>query len=232
VSKSAKNDPTRFHVIGLAGPKDSGKDTVGQLLHTHAGFYPIAFADALYKEVAEAYQVDVAMLQQRETKEHPLTALALARCLDMSFVARLIVMHQQQGEHLATDAPRSPRQILRWWGDSYRCTLDPKYWTKRVVDRVIDQRRMGYAHRVVITDVRKPIEVELLRQWGGLLWQIKRPGRETAVGEHVTEVSGAEFGPDTVINNSHDVRHLQQQVLGAWFGHDAGVPGLRVEVPA
>ena len=38
---------TPFKIIGLTGPKGCGKDTVAALLRTHAGFYSLAFADAL-----------------------------------------------------------------------------------------------------------------------------------------------------------------------------------------
>lgn len=224
-----KRPPHSIQVIGISGPRDAGKDTVGQLLATHAGFTPLAFADALYHEIATAYQVDVATLQQRETKETPLRMLALSRCLDADFVASIALHYQRQGEIVALDAPCSPRQILRWWAETYRCARDPKYWTRRLAARVTDAFRMCIAERFAITDVSKPLEADLVRSWGGLLWQVKRPGREHAVGEYFTEVSGAEFGPDTVINNAHDERHLQQQVLAAWWGHDAGLQG-RVQV--
>ena len=77
------------------------------------------------------------------------------------------------------------------------------------------------ARRFVLTDVRLHSEAEVVRQYGGLLWQIVRPGHQAAPQEHATETSGAEFTPHTVLHNSHDVRHLQQLVHEAWAGAQA-----------
>ena len=48
----------------------------------------------------------------------------------------------------------------------------------------------------------------------------------------MSEVTGEGFAPNLVINNAHDMRHLQQLVLGGWAEREWGVPGVRVEVPA
>ena len=53
-----------------------------------------------------------------------------------------------------------------------------------------------------------------------------------AASAHVSEVTGEGFAPNLVINNAHDMRHLQQLVLGGWAEREWGVPGVRVEVPA
>ena len=73
-------------------------------------------------------------------------------------------------------------------------------------------------------------EANLVRNLGGQIWQIKRPGCDVATGAHVSEVTGEGFAPNLVINNSHDMRHLQQLVLGAVAARDWGVKSVRVEV--
>ena len=90
--------PTHSHrpplIIGLCGLAGVGKDTVAELLATHCGAARIAFADALRAEICTAYSLDPVYLTRRETKEHPISALALARCLDTACVGRRLIQHQ------------------------------------------------------------------------------------------------------------------------------------------
>lgn len=222
------------HVIGLTGPLGSGKDTVADLLTTHCGAHKMAFADALRAEIVEAFCIEHIYLTRRETKEHPLSALALARCLDTAFTGRMLINHQLQhpGTELDLDAPRSPRQIMQWWGTEYRRAATPGYWVSKAAQHIRWRHQAMRDRLIVITDVRFQDEANLVRALGGQIWQIKRPGCDVAAGAHVSEVTGEGFAPNLVINNSHDIRHLQQLVLGGYLAHACKVPGLRVEVPA
>ena len=221
----------RFRIIGLTGPAGSGKDTVAALLRVHCGYTSMAFADALRGEVADAFCVPAQLLLERDTKEHALSALALHRCMDPNFEAFVIAAHQRQGLGMVdTTAPRSPRQIMQWWGTEYRRAGAPNYWVRAAQKRVTDMHRWGHAHRFVMTDVRFQNEADLVREYGGQIWQIVRPDLAPIEGGHPSEVTGAEFKPEAVINNCHDMRHLQQLVLGAVAARDWGVKGVRVEV--
>ena len=219
------------HVIGLTGPMGSGKDTVADLLTTHCGAHKLAFADALRGEISDAFNIETVFLTRRETKEHPLSALALAHCLDTAFVGRMIIQHQQFNDDvLDLNTPRSPRQIMQWWGTEYRRARNPHYWTRALSQRVADMHRWGHAHRFVLTDLRFANEADLIREFGGTIWQIMRPGLADTEGGHPSAVTGSEFKPDQVIHNNHDLRHLQQLVLGAVAAQDWGVKSVRVEV--
>ena len=225
--------PHHTRVIGLTGPAGSGKDTVADLLHTHCGAHKMAFADALRAEIVEAFCIEHIYLTRRETKEHPISALALARCLDTAFVGRMLIQHQLfNTDQLDLNAPRSPRQIMQWWGTEYRRAATPGYWVSKAAQHIHWLHKALQTRLLVITDVRFEDEATLVRSLGGQLWQIKRPGCDVAASAHVSEVTGEAFKPSLVINNSHDMRHLQQLVLGGWAEREWGVPGVRVEVPA
>ena len=221
----------RFRMIGLTGPAGSGKDTVAALLRVHCGYAAMAFADPLRGEVAAAFGIDPALLTERATKEHPISALALHRCLDANFEAAVITANFRAGGAMVdTTAPRSPRQIMQWWGTEYRRARNTHYWTRALSQRVTDMHRWGHAHRFVLTDLRFPNEAELIREFGGSIWQIVRPDLADTENGHPSAVTGSEFKPDQVIHNSHDMRHLQQLVLGAVAAQDWGVKSVRVEV--
>lgn len=223
-----------FHIIGLTGPKGSGKDTVAHLLRTHAGFYSLSFADGLREEVCDAWNIEPLYLIRPETKEHPLSDLALRKCLSDAFVARMVLWHADHGQTLDLDAPRSPRQIMQWWGTEYRRAIDPDYWVLQLERRIERALIAGDQTRLVVTDCRFANEVQTIRsaEFGGALWQVTRPGCTVPAGSHVSEVTGAGFEPDAIIDNSGDMRHLQQQVLGLWWAMDAGLAEVRVEIPA
>lgn len=228
---------SRFLLIGLTGPSNSGKDTVGGLLQTHCGAHTLAFANALRGEIEMAYCIEPMFLTRRETKERPMSALALRRCLDNAFVGRMISLHAEKTrtaggacEMLDLDAPRSPRQIMQWWGTEYRRDSGPDYWVKIAATHIAWLRKHLGVQCVVLTDVRFENEAALVRSMGGKIWQVKRPGTQHDAPGHASEVNGAQFAPDAVINNSYDIRHLQQMVLGAYAAEYWGVKSVSVEI--
>ena len=190
-------------LIALCGAAGAGKDTVADMLPARK----LAFADTLYREVAQAWGVEQHVLRCRETKEKPLECLALFRCADDSFVVDSHFL-----DHWTE--PRSPRQILQWWGD-YRRAQDPDYFVKQTAADIAFARNEGCSP-VVITDVRFPNEAALVRQLGGQLWQIKRPGYEAGGTWHASDTDGSEFRPDVVLENFGSLDDLRRTVLDSW----------------
>lgn len=223
-----------FHVIGLTGPKGSGKDTAANLLRNHCGFTVVAFADALRREVCTAFREEPIVFTRRETKEHPLTSLALRRCLDDSFTGCMALQHMDRGINLDLDAPRSPRQIMQWWGTEYRRLTDPDYWVKAMEHRVHFLLHSNTTARIAVTDVRFSNEAAMVRDddFSGVIWQITRPGCHVPFDAHVSEVDGAQFGPDDLIDNDGDVDQLREKVLGLWWAYEAHLSHVDVRITA
>jgi len=154
-------------ILALTGRPDVGKDTVADVLAPQQGFVRIAFADALRREVAEAWRIDIRMLTHRPTKETPLPALAAGMCSDPGF-ARWIA----DGGDLLT-APRSPRWVLQRWA-SYKRRFSPTYYAS-IVERWIGRQIGTGWTRIVVTDLRDPVEEEMLRALGAKVARVHRP---------------------------------------------------------
>lgn len=188
-------------LIALCGAAGAGKDTVADMLPARK----LAFADALYREVAEAWGVEQHVLRCRETKEIEATQLSVAHCQELEFRTNC-----WRDFH---NRPRSPRQILQWWGD-YRRAQDPEYFVKLTEASIYHGWDAGQT--VVITDVRFPNEAALVRQLGGQLWKIRRPGYEAGGTGHASDTDGSEFAPDHVLVNGGNLEDLRAAVLAAW----------------
>lgn len=222
-----------FVLIGLTGPAGSGKDTVADLLQTHAGFHRLAFADPLRNEVCDAFGIEPHHLTQRETKEHAMSCLALHKCKDQAFIDRMV--SQQFAQHGCVSsqfltAPHSPRQIMQWWGTDYRRNQFLSYWTAKTSLHIHQLMAQRIAHRIVVTDLRFDNEADMIKRFGGLIWRVTRPGCDVLPGTHVSEVTGEAFAPSAIIHNGYDIRRLQEVVMGNFWAQDAGLKTVKVEI--
>lgn len=229
----------KHHIIGLCGFASAGKDTVADLLVTHAGFRKLAFADALKSELTEAFQVEPLVFNRPEFKSRPMEELALSRCTERGYIDAVL-------RHAATTTPgievnveltrpRTPRETMQRWGTEYRRSYNVNYWTSNVTRRINYYMSAMHERHFVITDCRFANEVDALRAMGGRLWQVNRPdlnAHTTGEGSHASATDGSQFDPDAVISNSHNMKHLQQLVLGEFWALDAGLVKVNVEIPA
>ena len=154
-------------IIALTGRPGVGKDSIGDVLAPQQGFARIAFADALRREVAEAWRIDLRMLTDRPTKELELPALAAGMCSDPAFMRWVA----DGGDSLT--APRSPRWALQRWA-SFKRRFAPDYYAS-IVERWI-RRQLGSGWtRIVVTDLRDPVEEAMLRRLGAKVVRVHRP---------------------------------------------------------
>lgn len=168
-------------ILALTGKPDVGKDTVARFLAPAQGFQTIAFADKLREEVAEHWRVDIRMLTDRATKEWPIPALAAGMCSAPGFLRWIV----DGGESLTE--PRSPRWALQNWASYQRRTV-PDYYA-RVVERWI-RRQIGSGwNRLVVSDLRDPVEEAMLRHLGAKVVRIHRPDATPLQGDTALHIS-------------------------------------------
>jgi len=154
-------------IIALTGRPGVGKDTIADVLAPQQGFARIAFADALRREVCEAWRIDARMLTARATKELPIPSLAAGMCGESAFMRWIA----DGGDSLTE--PRSPRWVMQRWA-SFKRRFIPDYYA-RLVERWIG-RQLGCGwNRIVVTDLRDPVEWTMLARLGAKVVRVHRP---------------------------------------------------------
>lgn len=158
-------------VVGLLGKPGAGKDTVADFLVEQDGnAVKLAFGDVLYQEVAKAYDVPVEWLKDRDIKDTPQMALARMHCLDAQVVQ---VLRDQE-----STAPLSPRFILQTLGD-YRRQQNPNYLVDQVQEQA--QAALQQGQSVIVADLRRPEEVQMVRDLGGVTVRVRNSKVEAAL---------------------------------------------------
>ena len=198
----------RYLIIGLTGRAGAGKDTAADVLCEAYQFYRFAFADPVRAEIMRAFGVDMSIFST-DTKERKMDALAISRCVDIEFrtaVGKLGVSPQ---------APRSPREIMRWWGTEYRRAQNHRYWTNKAGDTLHEAMRRGF-RRIVITDVRFKNEADFVRYHNGKLWEIRRATAESVPASHQSEAEIAQIEPDIVVENNKSMTAFAAAVMQAY----------------
>jgi len=94
------------------------------------------------------------------------------------------------------------------WG---RACIHPDFWV--MIARAKTQRIMNYGMPVVIDDVRFANEATMIRELGGELWRIERPGIAYS-GDHSSEGGLEDITPDRVIVNDGTIDQLKEKIYG------------------
>lgn len=226
----------RITLLALTGPAGAGKDSAADYLVQHAHFEKLAFADSLRAEVADAFDLTgrPAILRDRATKEQPHDALALRNCKSFCFIGALAMATHACVNSQWLDAPRSPRQILQWWGTEYRRAEDDRYWVRALASKISVRKEQPLRGRFVITDCRFANELHYVQTMGGRLWRVERPGLAPVEGSHASAAGLPADAAHSTLRNGGDLPQLRMEVLRHWWSVDSGIPAeqLRVEVTA
>lgn len=134
-------------IIGLAGPKGVGKNTVARLVAPANRWVHAAFADPIYQAVQFALNIPRETLEDRAAKEEPIGWLGV-----------------------------SPRHLLQTLGTEWgRKLVRDDLWIK-LMERRLEKFQQYAVEGVVITDVRFENEAALIREKGGEVWHLRRDG--------------------------------------------------------
>ena len=208
-------------IIGLTGLAGSGKDTVAALL-AMKGFTRYAFADELRREVARTLDIAQGIAKFVATADDLWdTGLALrAYGKEVSDAIHLRMLSSEMT--YAKPTPPLIRELLQRHGTEFRRTQDPNYWVGLLMSH-ISAARLAYINactdckvpvrmeKVIISDVRFPNEAEAIRDRGGKIWRVIRPGVKP-VNDHSSESGQAEIVADVELVNDGTVYELALKV--------------------
>lgn len=191
-------------VIGLVGFKQSGKDTVCELIQKVYPWYTrVAFADPVRSEAQ-------AILDGTTPFPCDLPP-SLAQLYEDQFDENVMLRHSGYKPITVYDRPYTPRirAILQQHGTEYRRAQDPEYWTK-AWERAILPLRGG----VIVTDVRFPNEEQVIRKHGGAVWLVWR-GMPAVEDIHESESHVLRLPVDGRIDNVCTLDELESRVAAA-----------------
>jgi hypothetical protein len=139
-------------IIGITGKKRSGKDTAGSRLHDKYNFKRYSFADPIKKAAMEMFDFDTEQMWG-STKEvvdprWGISPREVLQILGTELFQYDIHKHTDKLKHIGRDI----------WAFRF------KIWR--------DKHPLS---NVVITDVRFPHEVKIIRELGGQIWKVVRP---------------------------------------------------------
>jgi len=115
-------------------------------------------------------------------------------------------------EAIVLEVGVSARHMMQTLGTEWgRACIHPDFWV--MIARAKTQRIMADGRSVVIDDVRFPNEAAMIRDLGGELWRIDRPG-VSYDGEHSSEGALEDITPDRVIVNDGTITQLKEKIYG------------------
>lgn len=168
-------------LLGIGGLPESGKDVVADRLVEAHGFVKIGMSDALNEALIK--------LDPRVEGEH-------------GVAYRYSTLIDYYGYTEAKAKFPEIRRLLRVLGTEVgRDLLGEDTWV-RIVDNKIREKGVVGRRNVVVTGIRYPNELEMIKRYGaGVAWWIDRPNHNTR-SEHTSDNALAETDFDrTIINN-------------------------------
>lgn len=176
-----------MEIIGLSGFARVGKDEVAQILVNDYGFKRVAFADKL-RDVL--YQLNPMVGFDRHA----------------SLYVQDVIDHYGWNGYKETEYGPEIRRLLQRLGtEAGRQTLWDSIWIDAAFNNVDSDK-------VVVTDARFFNEFDAVRDRGGSIWRIERPG-VGPLNSHASEMEAIDYPNfEVVLQNDGTLEDLQRKV--------------------
>lgn len=187
-------------LIGLSGWATAGKDSVGRVLAHLYGYQRVSFADnlkAFVRDVNPIVRADLDYL----VGGYPQVPVAR--------VTRSATLVEQHGDTVAKNEAEY-RRLLQTTGDKARHYFGEDVWVNSAF-RILEDGK-----HYVITDCRYQNEALSIKERGGLVLRVIRPG-VGPINDHVSERDLDDWEFDGYIQNDGSLLDLEgevQRVLG------------------
>ena len=162
------------------------------------------------KTIAASLITDLFSNRQRVSFATPLKIAALNMLDDLGLSGFHYVYIDK--ETIIPELGVSARHMMQTLGTEWgRACIHPDFWV--MIARAEAQRHLADSRSVVIDDVRFPNEATMIRDLGGELWRIERPG-VSYDGDHEREGGLDDITPDRVIVNDGTIDQLKEKIYG------------------
>lgn len=182
-------------LVALSGYAQVGKDSVGRFLIEDHGFTRFAFADKL-REVVYALNP---VVNARRVQE---------------------VVDDVGWDRAKVEVPEIRRLLQAMGTEAGRKILGENVWVNAVFEQIGRQRGLSVVptdHDYVITDCRFVNEAQAVKDRGGFVVRVNRPGVGPVSG-HPSETSLNDWEFDLVINNDGSLDDLRMYSTGLLVG--------------
>lgn len=172
-------------LIGVTGFARAGKDTVGQILVQEQNYIRLAFADPIKNMVAS--MLDMPLDKLEEIKDH---------CLD------------------PLDG-LTPRYLMQTLGTNWgRDLIHKDIWVRLLREEILLSAELRPDKNIVVTDVRFPEEVDMIRELGGHIWKVTRDNQNINLFAHESESYVPSIEVDIeLLNTTGDTSLLSAQTI-------------------
>lgn len=179
-----------MEIIGLSGYARCGKDAAAEVLVSKYGFTRVAFADKLRECIYQLNPVVTVKPYFNWGTEPP-------NGMTRVFLQEVIDVYGWDGYKETEYGPEIRRLLQRLGTEAGRDLLGDNIW--------VDAALTGHPTdaKIVVTDVRFPNEAERIKELGGLLVRVSRPGVK-AVNAHASETSLDDWDFDYTLENNVD----------------------------
>lgn len=195
-------------IIGLAGAKHAGKNTV-------ANYIAKEFGDRYeIKEWSFAEDLKIGALATLTGKVYPAKeAIQYADTLKEECVIK--VFNTKWDKSLA-DVPVqefSGREFLQWYGtEAHRSVFGDNFWVDNLLQKILADEggsNETFKRLDLITDTRFPNEAEAIHEWYGKVVRVSRPDVEKAGDTHASERPLPDDLVDVTIRNHGSLEELK-----------------------
>ena len=211
--------PETPKLIGLAGLSGSGKTTAAEFLE-NIGYTPLTFADPLRALLSASFGIDYECFDLPELKDTDFAIPMylsdkmvsdfnhyLANILETVGVERSVEEISDTNYMMLRKVFDSPRHMMQYFGtDIIRERIHASLWLELAEAQIRDTK-----DNVVITDVRFPNEVALVKQYLGTMILLERPSINRDGKRHTSEI--IDFNYDVKVVNDGTIENLSAKLL-------------------
>ena len=184
-------------IIGISGKAQAGKDTTARMIN-FLRWYPNA-SWCTYRD-SGLFSFD---FENNIVHFADLLKYVAERMLSVP----VYTMQSMEGKSMTFDwlDGMTGREFLQKLGTAVRNEVHPEFWARALFIKEKDNQNL------IIPDVRFPNEVQIIKDHGGMLIRIERPG--AGAGNHISEIALDNYkGWDIVIDNVGTLEDLYNQV--------------------